>query len=63
MQAPGRGFAGCILTFTSVIERMPSGSSLATTFTRRSPSACRYLCSGTSITFLLAGQAPTTSAR
>ena len=50
-------------TLTRVIDRMPSGSSLATTFTRRSPSACRYLCSGTSITFLLAGQAPTTRAR
>ena len=30
--------------------------------TRRSPSAVRYLCSGTSMTFSLAGHAPSTSA-
>ena len=33
-------------TLTRVMERMPSGSSAVVTRTRRSPSACRYLCSG-----------------
>ena len=50
-------------TFTKVMDRMPSGSSLDVIFTRRSPSGKRYLCNALSMTFNFSGQLPCTRAR
>ena len=53
--------AGTALHHLDQRDRAPAVASSAgrPARTRRSPSASRYLCSGTSMTFSLAGQAPT----